>query len=607
MIGESESKTFEMDRRSFQATELLVCVCGEERKHCKKCGRNSDKTEKESPSRVISKQPKQVGKADTGERNAVRSNLPKAPDGGWGWMVAFGSFIVMMLVPMLFPCFGILFSGYLLARGASSITTAWIFNIQGFLWNIIGILVRPLVDEFGWRRVGFIGISFVSVSLFISAFAPFPSFLFFSLSLLSGIGGGLVTSMCFLIVPLYFETRRGMANAIMMMGICSGEILGPLLVRFLLDEYGFHGANIIVGALILNGFIGIMFFHPVEWHSRHAVYKEENCLQDDLKQLKSNDLSNCDAVVTINYDELDDNERGLMLVDYSLHKKKTRSESIESLPLRYELQGSTWTVMSGNLREGYSKSWPANLEAPPLKGNAEETTSKAVFVSAYRMVKTALRDLAVLKSPRAAIIATGNMLCMNSVLNFVMMMPFAMQDLGHSLQDSAWCLSVSAVCNLLTRMVVSPLSDWQRFSMKLCYMGGYAVLGLSMLIFPLINDLKWLEGIMGIFGCALGANMALYNLVMIEYMGVENLAPVFGASGLMVGVGFLFFGIISGLIRDISNSYTFSMWMLSAMCVTSFLLWLLMPSAINYDRQKEQRLKGKVEEATEDHQPGAKV
>ncbi|XP_064115318.1 monocarboxylate transporter 9-like [Macrobrachium nipponense] len=603
MTEESDNKTFETDRTSFPASEPVVCFCEQERSNCKKCRGNADKKEKDSRSLLTTEL---AGEGESVKTYALSSNSRKAPDGGWGWMVALGSFIVMMLVPMLFPCFGILFSGYLLGNGTSSVTTAWIFNIQGFLWNIMGIFVQPLVDEFGWRGVGFVGISLVSVSLFVSAFAPSPVFLFFSLSLLSGIGGGLVTTMCFLIVPIYFETRRGMANAIMMTGICSGEILGPLLLRFLLDEYGFLGANLIVGSLLLNGFIGILFFHPVEWHSRQAVYKEGDYLQDDLKQLKPNDIPNRDTVVTIKYDDTDDSARGLMLTDHAVYRKRTMSESIESLPLRYELQGSTWTVMSGNLREGYSKNWPTNTEDRPEKGKADETTparekSKLVFVAAYRMVKTALRDLAVLKSPRAAIIATGNMLCMNSVMNFVMMMPFAMQDLGHSLQDSAWCLSVSAVCNLLTRMVVSPLSDWQRFSMKLCYMGGYALLGLSMLIFPLLKDLKWLEGVMGIFGCALGANMALYNLVMIEYMGVENLAPVFGASGLMVGIGFLFFGTISGFVVDLSGSYTVSMWMLSAMCVTSFLLWLLMPSAINYDKQKEQRTKAaKFEEAQAD-------
>lgn len=38
----------------------------------------------------------------------------RAPDGGWGWMVALGTFILHLLVFSVPFCFGILFSGFLL-------------------------------------------------------------------------------------------------------------------------------------------------------------------------------------------------------------------------------------------------------------------------------------------------------------------------------------------------------------------------------------------------------------------------------------------------------------------------------------------------------------
>ncbi|KAK7079037.1 hypothetical protein SK128_005858 [Halocaridina rubra] len=534
---------------------------------------------------------------------------------------------------MLFPCFGILYSGYLMERGATSMTTAWIFNIQGFIWNVMGILAKPLVDEFGWRNVGFISITLVSTSLVISAFAPSPLFLFFSLSLLSGIGGGLATSMCFLIVPTYFDRKRGMANAVMMAGICLGEILGPLLVRFLLDEYSFQGANIIIGAILLNSYIGISFFHPIKWHLKNILGHDQYLQSQPSRAIMNHntDMVKNHLIVTINDSDLSKADiKAFMIKDIHLYQKlvpnsdvvsplmkksgvndysENRRSSISEYQIRREntessnfRRSSTFNslilnydiMMSTNLRESRSNSCFGNLhqtkdekmQSPPISANSKKNIN-----STFRLIQTTFADLNILKSPRAAIIATGNMLCMNSVLNFVMMVPFAMQALDHSLQDSAWCISVSAICNLLTRLIVSPLSDWERFSMKLCYTGGYAVLAIAMLAFPMVSELRWLEVIMGLFGSALGANMALYNLVMIEYMGVENLAPVFGASGLMVGVGFLFFGTLTGLVRDITNSYAVSMWMLSAMSGTSFLLWLFMPTAVAYDECQAQKKK----------------
>lgn len=91
-----------------------------------------------------------------------------------------------MLMPMLNLGFGIIFSRYLLEEGSSSTTSAWLFNVHSFCWNIVGLVVRPLAQEFGWRVVANFGVLLVFLSFVISAFTPSPSFLFFSFSLLSG-------------------------------------------------------------------------------------------------------------------------------------------------------------------------------------------------------------------------------------------------------------------------------------------------------------------------------------------------------------------------------------------------------------------------------------
>ncbi|XP_050718102.1 monocarboxylate transporter 13-like [Eriocheir sinensis] len=108
------------------------------------------------------------------------------PDGGWGWMVALGTFIIMSLLMMLGPCFGVMFSEYLLGEGSSSTLTAWIFNAQGFLWNASSFLTWSLTQEFGWRAVALTGSMLAAAGIMISAFTPSPVFLFFSFSLLSG-------------------------------------------------------------------------------------------------------------------------------------------------------------------------------------------------------------------------------------------------------------------------------------------------------------------------------------------------------------------------------------------------------------------------------------
>lgn len=40
----------------------------------------------------------------------------------------------------------------------------------------------------------------------------------------------------------------------------------PNVVRILLDDYGFRGAALIMGAMAFHGLVGAALFQPVEWH-----------------------------------------------------------------------------------------------------------------------------------------------------------------------------------------------------------------------------------------------------------------------------------------------------------------------------------------------------
>lgn len=101
-------------------------------------------------------------------------------------LISLYSYAYQTLILQISPCFGVLFSRYLLELGASSITTAWIFNVECFLLYLMGVIVSPLSKEFGWQSVGILGCVLTSVSIIISAFSPSAEFLFFSFSLLTG-------------------------------------------------------------------------------------------------------------------------------------------------------------------------------------------------------------------------------------------------------------------------------------------------------------------------------------------------------------------------------------------------------------------------------------
>ncbi|XP_045123907.1 monocarboxylate transporter 11-like [Portunus trituberculatus] len=108
-----------------------------------------------------------------------------APDGGWGWLVTLAGFVIWLLNGSCSAVFGVLFSGFLLDLGVSSSTTAWIQNLTFVLSNFCCYLMDPLVEEFGWRRVGLAMGVMNGCGLALSAFANSAHYLFFSYTVMA--------------------------------------------------------------------------------------------------------------------------------------------------------------------------------------------------------------------------------------------------------------------------------------------------------------------------------------------------------------------------------------------------------------------------------------
>lgn len=59
---------------------------------------------------------------------------------------------------------------------------------------------------------------------------------------------------------------RGLANGLCISGSALGSIILPPVLRWLLEEYGYHGACLIMGGITLNVLVGALFYEPVEQH-----------------------------------------------------------------------------------------------------------------------------------------------------------------------------------------------------------------------------------------------------------------------------------------------------------------------------------------------------
>lgn len=64
--------------------------------------------------------------------------------------------------------------------------------------------------------------------------------------------------------------------------------------------------------------------------------------------------------------------------------------------------------------------------------------------------------------------------------------------------------------------------------------------------FTFFNNLMLLMATISVWGAGMGIFIGLYALIMIRYMGKDNLPSMFGAASLLNGCGFISLGPLLG-------------------------------------------------------------
>lgn len=102
----------------------------------------------------------------------------------------------------------------------------------------------------------------------------------FSYGVLVGTGAGLSFPPTVYIVTSYFVRLRGLANGICISGSAFGSIILPPILRYLLEEYGYRGAILIMGGITLNTWVAALFYEPVENHMKRVPKEPVDPLDD---------------------------------------------------------------------------------------------------------------------------------------------------------------------------------------------------------------------------------------------------------------------------------------------------------------------------------------
>lgn len=261
-------------------------------------------------------------------------------------------------------------------------------------------------------------------------------------------GQGLSVLISYVIVAHYFDKKKGLATGIVSVGNCFGQFLGPLLARCLIEHYPRQGTTLIFGGILLHSSLAALLFQPVEWHSatQNATDGRRTPVLPRRSKVSFNPQTNRDSNASENGGPGKSRVSKLRQTFWSKKPKRTQ-EDLTGVSCCFE-ENDAYE------KEGLTK------------GYAPKTKSK------MKIFQLVMNNLGQLRWHRVQIITLTLALVMSGYINFLMLVPFAMTEKGHSLEIVSWCLSVAGLCNIVSRITVPALTDLVSVSSRYFFMVG---------------------------------------------------------------------------------------------------------------------------------------
>ncbi|KAH8373871.1 hypothetical protein KR200_010865 [Drosophila serrata] len=189
---------------------------------------------------------------------------PTPPDGGWGWVVVFGSFMIHIVTDGMTYSFGIFYNEFLEYFNEGKGYTAWIASIMVGVTFSSGPISSSFVNRYGCRAVTIAGSILAAGCIIVSMFAQNVLTLIITIGFGTGLGFGLIYLPAIVSVTQYFEAKRSLATGIAVCGSGFGTFVFAPLTEYLIGNYGWRGAMLIIGGIVLNCIIFGAMFRPLE-------------------------------------------------------------------------------------------------------------------------------------------------------------------------------------------------------------------------------------------------------------------------------------------------------------------------------------------------------
>ncbi|KAH9512313.1 hypothetical protein Btru_039143 [Bulinus truncatus] len=490
--------------------------------------------------------------------------LQKAPDGGYGWVIVFASFLHHAIIGGIGRSEGLFFIQYQERFGSGAQMTAWPMSLMTTLNFFLGPLCGALISRYSVRTAQILASLLTSSGYILNGFAPNVYFLYFSTTVLIGVGRGLMASV--LLINLYFDRHRSLANGLSLSGVGFGAFALVPLVEFLFEHYGFTGAFMIIGALEMNGLVAAMLFRPLSTHLRFLK----------SVRLRRNRLTNGEEGQTL---------YGLQDLSAITDSYTSASSNVDEAAEKFQNTSHTFQLPSCEDPESpHSKNSLAD-DASVIqirnRKNCLQLSRMVCFPVEHqrkgenKITKTFHWHL--LKNFPFMLFCFSNTFFLMAFKTAYTFLPSLAISKGLSKPEAALVLTVSGATDTFGRVAIGLVMNIPAFKSLRPYVFNMILffIAATSCVIPMLDSFYTYCVVSGIYGLATGAFISQKLVVLVDILGREVLGSALGISKLFQGVGSLTGPPFAGALRDSLGSFHSAFYLGGACMFASGLLLFL--------------------------------
>jgi len=188
------------------------------------------------------------------------TGVPK--DSCRSWIVALAAFCLQVFVTGQLHVYGIFFNAIIEDMHCSKGAAAWVGSLAYGLTMLLAPLSSVVVNNFGNHVSVFCGTIICCISLICSSFAPSVEVLFFTFSVIFGLGNALAYTPTMTIAGDYFDKYLTVAIGMMVAGTSMGTLILSPITQALIDAMGWRATMRVCAIFATSGFGTAYVFMP---------------------------------------------------------------------------------------------------------------------------------------------------------------------------------------------------------------------------------------------------------------------------------------------------------------------------------------------------------